>query len=261
MVCNRRPCQPTRCHNEFQNARPPRAQTLPLIGGTYGMSRWQLSDKTTTIAGVHVRGVCGARSQGATPDLLLQRVRPLLAHCSPARVAWRVRNQKKRRLRLSSPTRDTHIWCKHTHPVPTRGATSGHPTPGIWGIRMGLRMGIPYPQLYPPACVQIPTQIQGISNRSPARINPDSPSGPPSAPIVPHQCRIHFPTVKDGYIAANRALDEKLERLQRKGCIGTTHPPRGPCGREHPAVLRNGQGPLAGMLRFRQEPAVSGRSH
>jgi hypothetical protein len=53
--CNRRPCQPTKCQIEFQNVRPPTAQTLPLICGTTA-GRWQLLDKITTIAGVHVRG-------------------------------------------------------------------------------------------------------------------------------------------------------------------------------------------------------------
>jgi hypothetical protein len=40
----------------FRNARPPWAPTLTLNSRDFGTSRWQLSDKITTIAGVHVRG-------------------------------------------------------------------------------------------------------------------------------------------------------------------------------------------------------------
>jgi hypothetical protein len=41
------------------------------------------------------------------------------------------------------------------------------------GIRMGIRRGIPYPQMYPPPQAQIPT----LADRSASRINPDLPSG------------------------------------------------------------------------------------
>jgi hypothetical protein len=49
----------------------PTAQTLPLIGGTTAGPRWQLSNKITTIAGVHVRGrstYFAAREAGFGPS-------------------------------------------------------------------------------------------------------------------------------------------------------------------------------------------------
>ena len=66
---------------------------------------------------------------------------------------------------------------------PTCGALSGHPTPGAWGYRGGYAGGyrIPQPER------KFPRKYNALADRSPGRINPDSPLGAPplGLPISP----------------------------------------------------------------------------
>src|SRR6516162_4213283 len=63
-----------------------------------------------------------------------------------------------------------------------------------WGYRGGYAGGYRIPQLYPPARVQIPAQMQSASRSLGEQNQPRlAPRGSaPRAPLVPPPCRIHF---------------------------------------------------------------------
>jgi hypothetical protein len=71
-------------------------------------------------------------------------------------------------------------------------------------------------------------------------------------------CRLFVITIRKGAPRVSCSIiPAGPSSPHRLACSGLTHPPGGLCGRERPAILRNGQGSPAGMHRFRRDPAVS----
>jgi hypothetical protein len=79
----------------------------------------------------------------------------------------------------------------------TSPTLSGHRMPAYGGYRGDTHGDTVSPSCIPhPAC-KFRRKYKALADCSASRINPDSPSGIPLwLPIVPPQCRIHFPAVQ-----------------------------------------------------------------
>ena len=124
------------------------------------------------------------------------------AHCRLVRATRNVCNRRKQTFREPGPTRtpphpvSTH-GMKYQHVVPYRPSDAQH-----LGDTHGDTLGYTrIPQLYPPARVKIPTQIQSASRSLAGQNQPRlAPQGSaPRAPNVPPQRRIHFPKNQCSY--------------------------------------------------------------
>ena len=119
------------------------------------------------------------------------------ARCQPRAPAAGVRKAPPQACNATCP-QPAKADVKAVRTLPTCGALSSHRTPGIWGIRMGYAGGYAggfrTPQLYPPARVQIATQIQSASrslgDQNQPRLAPRGSA--PRAPNLPLRAGFHF---------------------------------------------------------------------